>query len=213
MIKKRFRLVATSGIYVLAFVLFVVSLFMVNDIIKNSILKDKSVNDYVDDSVVKPQDNYIPVIANDIEIIKPYMDNTVSVYKDYYDYKADSKGQEDAIIYYGNTYMQNSGIDYRCDNAFDVVSILDGTVTKVEENEILGTTVEIRHNNDIISVYQGLGDVNVKKDDTVMQGQVIAKSGKSSIYNDVDNGLHFELSHQGMVVNPNEYFNKNLKDL
>jgi len=73
--------------------------------------------------------------------------------------------------------------------------------------------VEIRHNNDIISVYQGLGDVNVKKDDTVMQGQVIAKSGKSSIYNDVDNGLHFELSHQGMVVNPNEYFNKNLKDL
>ena len=96
---------------------------------------------------------------------------------------------------------------------FDVVSILDGTVTKVTENEILGTTVEIRHSNDLISIYQSLSEVTVKENDTVLQGQIIAKSGKCNLNTDVDNGLHFELSYQGMLVNPEEYFDKALRDL
>ena len=82
-----------------------------------------------------------------------------------------------------------------------------------EAHEMLGTTVEIRHSADIVSVYQGVSDVSVKKDEVVKQGQKIAVSGKSKIYSDVENGLHFEISHNGMIVNPSEYFNKTLKDL
>ena len=104
-------------------------------------------------------------------------------------------------------------LTYKGDASFDVISILDGTVTRVEENEMLGTTVEIRHSADIVSVYQGVSDVSVKKDEVVKQGQKIAVSGKSKIYSDVENGLHFEISHNGMIVNPSEYFNKTLKDL
>ena len=78
---------------------------------------------------------------------------------------------------------------------------------------MLGTTIEIRHSDDIVSVYQGVNDVSVKKDEVVKQGQKIAVSGKSKIYSDVENGLHFEISHNGMIVNPSEYFNKTLKDL
>ena len=109
--------------------------------------------------------------------------------------------------------MQNSGVDYAMDSEFDVVSILDGTVIKVEENDILGVIVEIRHTNDLISIYQSLKDVSVKVDDKVVQGQIIAKSGTSNINTSLTNHLHFELYHKGMIVNPEDYYNKLLGDL
>ncbi|UKI27354.1 MAG: M23 family metallopeptidase [Bacilli bacterium] len=87
---------------------------------------------------------------------------------------------------------------------------MDGIVISVENNDILGTTVEIRHDNDLISVYQSLSNVNVKKDDKVIQGQIIAKSGLSNIEKDLGNHLHFELYYKGKIVNPEEYYNKSL---
>lgn len=213
MIKKRLKDAMVPGMYLIVIALFIVCLFMINDVVKGFILKDNSGGKMVDDEIVNTDNSYIPVVASDPEIIKPFMNEGVSVYKDFYDYKGESSGQEKAIIYYGNTYIQNSGIDYKGDASFDVISILDGTVTRVEENEMLGTTVEIRHSVDIVSVYQGVSDVSVKKDEVVKQGQKIAVSGKSKIYSDVENGLHFEISHNGMIVNPSEYFNKTLKDL
>ena len=213
MIKKRLKDAMVPGMYLIVIALFIVCLFMINDVVKGFILKDNSGGKMVDDEIVNTDNSYIPVVASDPEIIKPFMNEGVSVYKDFYDYKGESSGQEKAIIYYGNKYIQNSGIDYKGDASFDVISILDGTVTRVEENEMLGTTVEIRHSADIVSVYQGVSDVSVKKDEVVKQGQKIAVSGKSKIYSDVENGLHFEISHNGMIVNPSEYFNKTLKDL
>ena len=41
--------------------------------------------------------------------------------------------------------MQNSGVSYSSEKIFDVISVLDGIVISVENNDILGTTVEIRH--------------------------------------------------------------------
>ena len=106
--------------------------------------------------------------------------------------------------------MQNSVVSYSSEKIFDVISVLDGIVISVENNDILGTTVEIRHDNDLISVYQSLSNVNVKKDDKVIQGQIIAKSGLSNIEKDLGNHLHFELYYKGKIVNPEEYYNKSL---
>ena len=108
--------------------------------------------------------------------------------------------------------MQNTGIDYTYNETFDVVSILDGTVIEVTENEILGKTIKIRHDNDLISIYQSLGEVNVKKDDTVLRGQAIAKSGTCDLY-DKDYNLHFELSYQGKNINPETSYNKTSSEL
>ena len=94
-----------------------------------------------------------------------------------------------------------------------MVLILDDTVISVENNDIMGTTIEIRHNNDLISVYQSLSDVTVSKDDKVIQGQIIAKSGLSNIEKDMGNHLHFELYHKGKIVNPEEFYNKSLDEL
>lgn len=108
--------------------------------------------------------------------------------------------------------MQNSGVDYRKEGTFDVVAVLDGTVINVKEDNILGNIVEIRHNNEIISVYQSLSDITVKIDDTVLQGQIIGKSGVNNINKQLKEHLHFELYYKGMVVNPENYFGKNYKN-
>ena len=67
--------------------------------------------------------------------------------------------------------------------------------------------LKIRHSNDLISTYQCLSEVNVNKDDTVLRGQVIGKSGTCNLYS-TDYNLHFELSYQGKNVNPEESYNK-----
>ena len=83
----------------------------------------------------------------------------------------------------------------------------------MKDDELLGKIVEIKHNNDVISVYQSLGEVSVKKGDAVSQGQNIGKSGTSNISKDLGSHLHFELIVKGQTVNPEEYYDKNISEL
>ena len=187
-------------------------MYLVRNIFSKNMDSKENETKYVDNGITDV-DTVIPVISTSIGIIRPYTNSEVKLVNSFYNYQADAESQQNSILYYENTYMQNSGVDYAMDSEFDIVSILDGTVIKVEENDILGTIVEIRHTNDLISVYQSLKDVTVKVDDKVIQGQIIAKSGTSNINTSLTNHLHFELYHKGTVVNPEEYYDKLLEDL
>ena len=160
--------------------------------------------------------NDTPVISTDtktVMITRPYVDTDVKIGKNFYNYKADEETQSNSIVNYENTYIQNSGVDYVKSDVFQVISILDGTVVSVNNNELLGNTIEIQHDKNLISVYQSLSTVTVKEGDTVVQGQVLGKTGVCKLNNDLGNHLHFELFKEGQVVNPEEYYNKNIKDL
>ena len=163
--------------------------------------------DFVTGTVVN--DN-IPVINTTVKVIKPYTDESVTVGKYFYDYKGTKEQQEKSIIYHENTYLQNSGIDFISQNVFDVVSILPGTVADVSDNESLGKTVQIKHDNGYVSVYQSLSEVSVKKGDSISQGQTIGKSGTNELDKEVGNHLHFELYANGQVVDPMLYLDKDL---
>ncbi|MGM9878534.1 MAG: peptidoglycan DD-metalloendopeptidase family protein [Bacilli bacterium] len=156
-------------------------------------------------------DNIMPVskeeTTTNTEIIRPYTDTSVEIGKSYYDYKAESENQEDSIIYYENTYIQNTGVDYISKNIFNVNAIADGKVISVTEDDIVGNTVKIEHNNNMISVYQSIKDVTVKENDEVTQGQVIATSGTNNISSDLGNHLHFELYKENILVNPEDFLN------
>ena len=78
-------------------------------------------------------------------------------------------------------------------------------------NTILGKTIEIKHDNGIISSYQSLSEVNVKKDDYINQGQVIGKSGTNELDKEIGNHLHLEIYENGNSVNPENYLNKEIK--
>lgn len=205
---KPFMMPALYGGLVLVFLF---SMYFAKEIVSN--FKEKDDYEYVDGEITENNNGEIPVVSTLIKIARPYLDSSVSISKTFYDYEADASEQEKSIIFYEDTYIQNSGVDYTSQNVFDVISILDGTVISVEENDILGTTVEVRHSNDLISVYQSLSDVIVKKDDTVIQGQILAKSGLSNINKDLGNHLHFELYYKGKIVNPEEFYNKSLDEL
>ena len=175
---------------------------------KSSLEKEDDDITYVSESIM---DDDIPVVETVETISKPYTDSNVKVSKYYYDYKADAEKQQNSITYHDNTYMQNSGVDYTSEETFDVVSIMDGTVTNVKDDELLGKCVEIKHENNYTSIYQSLSEVNVKKGDSVIKGQLIGKSGENTLDKDMRNHLHFELYIKGKVVDPLEYIDKELK--
>ena len=213
MIKRKLKPFVIPSLYTLAIILFVFSIYFFQNTIKGVFLSNDDINtQYVDDDIVEDE-QYIPVVNTKIEIIKPFINDKVTIAKSYYDYKAEADSQKNSIIYYENIYMQNSGVDYKSEEIFDVVSVLDGKVISVEDNDMMGTTVQIKHYNNLISVYQSLSNVKVKVDDTIIQGQVIAQSGESNINKDLGNHLHFELYHNGNIVNPEEYYNKSIEEL
>ncbi|MEG1494778.1 MAG: M23 family metallopeptidase [Bacilli bacterium] len=155
----------------------------------------------------------IPVISVEKVILRPYSDSNIKAAKYFYDYQSEQSKQENSLIYHENMYMQNSGVDYVLENKFDILAILDGTVMEVEDTELLGKTIKVRHDNDLISVYQSLSETSVKKDDTIKQGQTLGKSGTSILNSELKDHLHFELFHKGQVIDPEVCFDKKVSDL
>lgn len=165
---------------------------------------------YVSDSIFN---NTLPVINSDeVFVLNPFSSDKVKITTGFYNYQEEESKQENSIVKYDNTYLQNSGITYSSDEKFDIVSIMDGKVTKIYNNELLGNIVEITHENNIVSIYQMLTDVVVKVDSRVKRGDIIAKSGPSKLLNTTNN-LHFEIIKDGMIINPSTILGKNIKDI
>ena len=146
-------------------------------------------------------------------VIAPYTSESVTIKRYYYNLEDDAEKQKESIVYYDNTYMPNTGIDYVAEEKFDVVSIMDGTVIDIKEDEMLGKIVEVKHNNQFISSYAGLDVVNVQKGESILQGTIIGTSGTSKLNESIGNHLHFELYEDGVNVDPLKVIGKNLGDL
>ena len=176
--------------------------------ILNINLKEESIEpDYVTETIVE---DILPVINQTKKIIRPYQDKTVRVLKNFYDYQSDEALQKTSIIVHENNYIQNSGVDYGKDTEFEVISILEGTVISVKDDDSLKGTIEIKHDNGFISVYQSLKDIKVKKDQVISQGQVLGTATTNELDKDLGNHLHFELLVSGQNVNPEIYLDKEL---
>lgn len=143
---------------------------------------------------------------SDLTVIKPYTNEKVSIAQNYYDYRGEEKEQQNSIIYYDGTYMQSTGVSYSSGEAFDVVAVLPGEVTEVVEDELIGNSITIKHEDNTYSVYQSVTDITVSKGDSVNQGDKIAVSSTSNLNKDLNNHLYFELIIDGKSVNPEEYY-------
>ena len=219
--KRKLKKFVVPVMYVASIAMLVGSVYAIERFVNNSVFKNDEVEDGEEvEEVIFNSDDNVDEVINDIPVInmndvisRPYTNGDIKIVKNYYDYQDEANKQEESIVYYGNTYMQNSGVDYGMNSEFEVVSILDGTVIEVLEDDIMGKTVKIKHNNDLISVYQSMGSVDVNVDDVVSQGMIIGKSGEANVSPELGNHLHFELYYQGSVVNPEKYYDKNLGEL
>ena len=196
---------AVTVFYGLFLTLVVVGLFFS---VKYTINKENDIT-YVSKAIL---DEYIPVFntTQESKIIKPFT-KKVEIEENYYDYLNEST-QENSIIYYENTYIQNTGINYTNTDKFDIVSILDGEVIDIKEDNLLGNTITIKHSNNLVSVYSTVEDIKVSVGSNVTQGEIIATSGTSTLLKDNYN-LHFELYANGEVVNPENYYDKSLNEV
>lgn len=208
--KRKLKSFVVPSIYALTICVFATGIYLIQSLFNNDKFRNEEMI-YVDNEIIN-ENVYIPVINTVPTIMRPYLNEAVYVSKGFYNYQGESENQENAIIFYEGTYMQNSGIGYKLANEFEVISILDGTVIEVTENEILGKTIKVQHENDLISVYQCLSRVDINVNDVVLRGQVIGMSGTSALYNSESN-LHFELYHNGKVVNPDDYYNKTIDEI
>ena len=211
MTERKLKKSVVYSLYALSVIAFFGGIYLLEGVFSSKNLDNKKDDfNYVSDTIFESE---LPVVSTAATIMRPYKDENIKIVKDFYDYQAEENKQQEAIIYYEGTYMPNMGVSYGSEDVFDVVSILDGEVISVKEDQLLGKIVEIRHSNDIISIYQSLSDVTVKEKDTVTQGQVIGKSGNANISKELNNHLYFELIVSGQTVNPEAYFDKALNEI
>lgn len=133
----------------------------------------------------------------------------------FYDFNGKTEDQEAALVFYNNTYQPNTGIDVtmKDDESFNVVAALSGTVTRVDEDAVLGNVIEVEHDKGIVTQYQSVKDIKIKVGDEVKQGQVLATAGQSLFNEKAGTHVHFEIRKDGIAVNPTNYFNKSLSTL
>ena len=166
---------------------------------------------YVMNSLLEP----ITPVANITEttkFIKPYTSDKVSINRYFYDKDATSEQQEKSLIYYENTYLQNSGVVYSSEEEFDVVSVYDGTILDIKQDDILSTIVYVSHNSSLTTIYYGLKDVNVKVNDTITQGTVLGKSNTNK-FSQSNNSILFEVNFDGKVINPESFYQMDINEL
>ena len=207
--KRQLKKSVVYGLYALSFTLLVGGIVVLGFAAKD--VNDSEIS-YVSKGILDYEEK-VPVVNTEVKIIRPYVDTEVTLSKNFYDYQAEAETQEKSLIYYEGTYMPSSGVSYSKGDFFDVVSILDGTVKEVKEDTTLGNVITIEHENGITSVYQSVGEISIKANDTVVGGQVIAKSSTSNISTELGNHLYFELIIDGICVNPENYYDKKVNEL
>lgn len=211
--KRKLKPFVMPAVYGVLCATIMLSLLVLNKANTEKAMKSDPNYTYVNSSIVSKSIPTISEQKNETIIEKPYMSDKVTIYKKFYEKDGTDKERENAILFYNNTYVQNTGILYKCDEQFDIISVLNGTVIDIKDDETLGKVVEIKHENNVISIYQGLSTVNVKKNQTVNQGDIIGKSGKININEELENSLLFEIIYNGQIVNPEKYINKKINEL
>ena len=209
MTERRLKRSVIYAVYALGVISLIGTIYLIEGAMSSSNFVSDDEFEYVSKTIF---DTTVPVVGEVKELTRPYKDSDITILRTYYDYKADATSQEQSLIYYEGTYLQSSGVSYGKNDIFEVVSIKDGTVIEVTEDELLGNIVQIKHNDDTVSIYQSLSEVVVEKDEIVTRGQTIAKSGTSNVEKDLGNHVHFELIVSGNTVNPEEYFYKNIEN-
>ena len=107
-----------------------------------------------------------------------------------------------------NDWRVHSGIDFLTEGEVDVCAVADGIVENVYTSELMGLTVEIRHADDTLSIYQSLsGEAKVIAGQEVKQGDVLGMTGTSADSECLEgNHLHFALLRNGVYLDPNSRF-------
>jgi murein DD-endopeptidase MepM/ murein hydrolase activator NlpD len=105
----------------------------------------------------------------------------------------------------------HNGIDIAAEAGTQVVAAAQGQVYTVYEDETMGHTVVIRHEDGYVTTYSSLAEeISVTAGDTVELGQAIGTVGDTALIETaMGPHLHFSVKHNDTDVDPNEFLNMN----
>lgn len=102
----------------------------------------------------------------------------------------------------------HNGVDFSASEGESVLAVQDGTVTSIDKDALWGVSIEITCPGGLKVKYYGLQDnVNVKKDDTVSQSDVIGVAGSLPIESAEGVHIHIETTVNDSPVSPLDALN------
>ena len=105
-------------------------------------------------------------------------------------------------------WRTHDGIDIAADPGTAVLAAADGMVESVKEDAMMGTTVTVRHEGDLETVYACLeSGPEVEAGEQVFAGQVLGYVGSGAgAEASLVPHLHFSVLDEGAAVDPEDYF-------
>ncbi len=212
--KLKLKSWVVPALYVVSLCVIFISIVLVGSLMssdyESAVLND---NVHIPSDIIENNDVVEVIEVPNETIIKPFVGDNIVITKNFYNIEDSEENQLKSLIFYKNTYMENTGILYTSENKFEVVAVLDGTVTSITEDELLGHVVEVMHSTNLITIYHCLDEVNIEVGNTIKQGDVIGMSGHINIDESYDNSLLFEVNYQGQIIDPNDFYNMQVDDL
>lgn len=143
-------------------------------------------------------------------------DNYNKPYKDYYCLPFGNqiiKDYSNMNPVYSKTlgdWRTHNGIDFSGEAGGAVVAISYGEVISIYEDTLFGTCVLIDHGNGVTAKYCGLNKdtLNVKEHSSVNSEDIIGYLGEIPCEKQEGAHLHFEITHNGELVEPLELMGK-----
>ena len=101
-----------------------------------------------------------------------------------------------------NLLAQHPGVDFSAPTGTPILAAGDGLVLRAEYDSAYGNFIEIAHADQFVSKYAHASKMHVKAGQRIQRGQVIAEVGNTG--RSTGPHLHYEISHQGKMINPTQ---------
>ena len=109
----------------------------------------------------------------------------------------------------------HTGVDIECESGSAVYCTTDGTVSKIFLDPMLGMTVEVTHEGDVVSIYSNLDETladGIEVGKEIAGGSKIGTVGDTTVSEmDKESHLHFGIRAKGLNVNPLDYLSDEIK--
>lgn len=153
-----------------------------------------------EDGETRPSETTLPpatVTRQPMKTAAPVEGETVAVYA------MDSLGYNPTT----RDWRVHNGVDIAAPEGTEVLAAADGTVYTVYEDETMGTTVVIRHQEGFITKYASLAaEVAVAPGDKVTLGQKIGTVGSTALLESaIGSHVHFSVTQNDEPVDPADF--------
>ena len=116
---------------------------------------------------------------------------------------------DDHLVYHKtlDQWSTHKGIDIQAAEGTPVKAALDGEVVEVVNDTIMGISIVLRHDNELLTIYSNLStDAMVEIGEQVKKGQTISAVGKTASVKTLEGPLlHFQVLKDDKFVNPELY--------